>query len=446
MKRNLPFRRVLPCLSLSLALAFAATGAHAQPRIQLPDEASPPVETRSAAPPSMVPAPQMPLPSAVSGASGASAPGGAGTTTIGGYGQMDLKFTRVGFGNDFDGRANVRRVVLLVGHDWTDAIRSYVELEWENAVACAACQGVAEVEQAYVDATLLGPHLKVRAGLILVPMGIINRWHEPPLFFSVDRPSFDQSIIPSTWRELGVGLVGRLKDIWHGEIYLMTGLDPTRLGPDGIVGGRTSGVLTPVRDGAIVSRVEVEPWLGTVAGLSGYASDMAPNGAFYDANQVRLSPHFPLYGWAFDARARRAGFELRLVAAQFFMPRSGALMETYAVTGARYYNPSSVDPNGGPVPDRTQGAYLELGYDLLRLASPGTAAQLLVFGRAESYNSQAAVPRPYQPNGKFDVNELTLGLSFLPIPQVVAKADLQMRDRRYGLDEMQIDFGIGWLF
>ena len=369
------------------------------------------------------------------------------TTTIGGYGQLDLKFRRVGFGNDFDGRANVRRVVLLVGHQWTDSIRSYVELEWENAVTCSACQGVTEVEQAYVEAAIApsiwGHKLAVRAGLILVPMGIINRWHEPPVFFSVDRPSFDQSVIPSTWRELGAGLVGRVSDRWRGELYLMTGLDPSHLGPDGIGGGRSSGMLAPVRSGALVGRVEFEPWLGTVAGLAGYASDMAPNGAFYDASGARVSPHFPLLGWAVDARSRHAGFELRLVAAQFFLPRSGALMDTRRADGSRYY----VDPaTTGAVPNRTQGGYLELGYDLLRAIWPGTSAQLLVFARAEHYDTQAAVPVPFRPQGQFTVDEFTAGLSFLPIHQVVAKADFQLRDRRYGLDELQINFGIGWLF
>jgi hypothetical protein len=370
-------------------------------------------------------------------------PRSSATTTIGGYGQLDLKFLRVGFGNDFDGRANVRRVVLLVGHQWTDAIRSYVELEWENAVTCAACQGIAEVEQAYLEAAILGPQLAVRAGLILVPMGIINRSHEPPAFFSVDRPSFDQSIIPTTWRELGVGLVGRLHDRWRGELYLMTGLDPTHLGPDGIGGGRSSGMLAPVRSGALIGRIELEPWLGAVAGLSGYASDMGPNGAFFDASGARVWPHFPLFGWAFDARARRAGSELRLVAAQFFMPRSGALMDTRRADGSLYYpDPATT----GAIPNRTQGGYVELAYDLLRLVSRGTTAQLLAFARAEHYDTQAAVPFPFHAQGQLDVNELTAGLSLLPIRQVVAKADFQLRDRRYGLDELQINFGIGWLF
>ena len=424
--------RLVAGVAIALAIGVAARPAQADPQIEMP----------GAPAPTMLP-PTMPPPTAMAPASVAVAPAGAGATVIGGYGQMDLKFLRTGFGNDFVGRANLRRVVLLVAHHWTDDIRSYVELEWENAVACAACQGVAEVEQAYLEGSLLGPNLKLRAGLILVPMGIINRYHEPPVFFSVDRPSFDQSIIPSTWRELGVGLVGRLHEIWHGELYLMTGLDPTHLGPDGIVGGRSSGVLAPVRTGALVGRLEVEPRLGTIAGLAGYAGDMGPNGEFYDANGVRQSPHFPIFGWSFDARARRAGFELRVVAAQFFMPRSGALMDARRADGSLYYP----DPGTtGAVPNRTEGAYAELGYDLCRLLWRATSAQLLAFARVEHYDTQAAVPFPFRPQGQFTVNEFTAGLSFLPIRQVVAKADFQLRDRRYGLDEMQINFGLGWLF
>jgi hypothetical protein len=274
-------------------------------------------------------------------------------------------------------------------------------------------------------------------------MGITNRWHEPPVFFSVDRPSFDQSIIPSTWRELGLGLVGRLYDRWRGELYLMTGLDPTHLGPDGIGGGRSSGMLAPVRSPAVVGRIEFEPRLGAVVGLAGYGSDMGPNGAFFDQSGARVWPHIPLFGWALDARARLAGFEVRAVAAQFFLPRSGALMTTRKADGSLYYpDPATT----GAVPNRTEGGYLEAAYDVLRLMWPSTNAQLLVFARAEHYDTQAAVPVPYSPQGQFNVNEFTAGLSFLPIHQVVAKADFQLRDRRYGLDELQLNFGIGWLF
>jgi hypothetical protein len=45
-----------------------------------------------------------------------------------------------------------------------------------------------------------------------------------------------------------------------------------------------------------------------------------------------------------------------------------------------------------------------------------------------------------------NVQEGTFGLSYRPIPSVVVKADVQLRDREYGLDEQQWDVGIGYMF
>ena len=66
--------------------------------------------------------------------------------------------------------------------------------------------------------------------------------------------------------------------------------------------------------------------------------------------------------------------------------------------------------------------------------------------RAEHYDTQAAVPDFFAPRGDFTVNELTMGFSYLPIQHVVGKADVQLRDRRFGLDELLINFGVGWMF
>jgi hypothetical protein len=148
-------------------------------------------------------------------------------------------------------------------------------------------------------------------------------------------------------------------------------------------------------------------------------------------------------GWAFDARLRRGPFEARAVAAQFFLPKAGALLSAYRADGTLYYpNPTA----NGAIPNRTQGGYVELACDVLRFLIPSTSQQLLPSVRAEHYNTQAAVPSPYTPRGDLKVNELTIALNYLPIRQVVAKADVQLRDRRYGLDELQIDFGLGWMF
>jgi hypothetical protein len=148
-------------------------------------------------------------------------------------------------------------------------------------------------------------------------------------------------------------------------------------------------------------------------------------------------------GGAFDARLRRGPLEARVVAAQFFLPRSGALLDARRADGSFYF-PSPTET--GAVPNRTQGGYVELACDVLYFLAPGSAQQLLPFVRAERYDTQAAVPRPFLPRGELRVNELTMGLQYLPIRQLVAKADVQLRDRRYGLDELQINFGLGWMF
>ena len=74
-----------------------------------------------------------------------------------------------------------------------------------------------EVEHAngmYVEQAFFSKHhfiFDFRAGLILVPMGIVNEYHEPT-FNGVERPNLDGKIIQTTWRELGAGFTGKLSD------------------------------------------------------------------------------------------------------------------------------------------------------------------------------------------------------------------------------------------
>lgn len=152
-------------------------------------------------------------------------------TVIGGYGQFTLTSLKVGPDRDFDTRANVRRLVLFVAHDLSESVQFYGELEWENAMICRDCDGAVEVEQAFVDWKLLGEALTLRAGLVVLPLGIQNQWHEPPVFNGVERTSTEQAVIPTTWRELGLGITGRLGELYRYELYLTTTLDPSALGP-----------------------------------------------------------------------------------------------------------------------------------------------------------------------------------------------------------------------
>jgi hypothetical protein len=91
-----------------------------------------------------------------------------------------------------------------------------------------------------------------------------------------------------------------------------------------------------------------------------------------------------------------------------------------------------------------QGGYVELGYDVFHELHLGH--QLVPFVRLETYDTQAAVPKGYEKNPFLDVDEMTAGLSYRPIAQLVFKADVQLRDRRLGYDELQLDGGLGYMF
>lgn len=369
------------------------------------------------------------------------APAGGGHTGVGGYAQLQAEWLAVGPDPTVTGTASVRRLVLFVAHDfshWNLPIRTLTELEWEHAIAGDGQPGSVEVEQAWLAWDLAGPALALRAGLVLVPMGIVNLVHEPPAFHGVDRPRFDQTVIPSTWRELGAGLTGSPGHLRY-EVYVLTALDPSGLDDRGIVGGRALGALAPARAAAFSGRLEVEPRWGWVAGVSGYGSDAGPAGEWYDATGHRLDLSLPVVGVAAHARARHRGFEFRAVGAHWWLPESDDLMEAHRADGSPYFPEGS-----GTVPTRIGGGYVELAWNVLHLTA--SDQELLPFARLEHYDTQLAVPEGWEANPLRTVDEATFGLTYRPVPAVAFKGDVQFRDRRYGDDEIGWSLGVGWMF
>ena len=80
------------------------------------------------------------------------------------------------------------RMVLLFGYKFNDKVQFVTEIELEHVEEVY-------VEQAFLQYSL-NDHVNLRGGLMLVPMGIINEYHEPTTFNGVDRPSVDKSIVP----------------------------------------------------------------------------------------------------------------------------------------------------------------------------------------------------------------------------------------------------------
>jgi len=119
--------------------------------------------------------------------------------TLGGYAQIDYN-QAIGGGSLNTGLLDVHRLVLMFGYKFSDKVQFITEVEFEHVREVY-------VEQAFLQYEIL-PWLKLRSGLMLIPMGIINEYHEPSTFNGVERPNLDKYIVPSTWREIGAGFAG----------------------------------------------------------------------------------------------------------------------------------------------------------------------------------------------------------------------------------------------
>src|SRR5258708_4023143 len=167
-------------------------------------------------------------------------------------GYMDLQFSK---SSDRDAVLDFRRFVLLFAHRFSDRIRFVSELEVEHAlVEGGEDKGELELEQAYLD-FLVDRRFNIRAGQMLVPVGIINERHVPPVFNGVERPFVDTVIIPSTWFEAGAGVHGELGRGLRYRAYVMAPLDAREFSADeGIREGRQKGGQGPAASAAFTGR------------------------------------------------------------------------------------------------------------------------------------------------------------------------------------------------
>src|SRR2546428_2112249 len=128
-------------------------------------------------------------------------------TTVGGYGEVHYTNST---GPRTPAVVNLARFVVYLAHSFDDRLAFRSELEVEDAkVEGGKPGGEVGLEQAYLDYRL-ADWITLRTGLVLAPVGIINETHEPPTFNGVERPGFDHDVIPTTWREIGVGAVGTI--------------------------------------------------------------------------------------------------------------------------------------------------------------------------------------------------------------------------------------------
>jgi hypothetical protein len=353
--------------------------------------------------------------------------------SIGGYGELVYQ--------NFDGsndagapsgksdELDLLRGVVYVGYKWNDKWLLNSEFEWEHAADDKS--GEISVEFAYVERAIR-PEVNVRAGLLLVPMGLLNELHEPTVFLGARRPGIESAILPTTWRENGVGLFGEIGPVTYRS-YVVNGLDAKGFTAAGVRGGRQKGSKAKAEDFAWVGRLDWTASPGLIAGGSVYFGDSGQGLVDPESGDV-LGVSTRLVELHADWRWR--GFQARALWADAELDDVAGLNRALALTG---------DKSVGEAMD---GFYLEAGYDLFAGLIPtrGGGSRLVPFARWESYDTQAEVPAGFERSPANDVEVLTLGLHWFPFEQLVIKGDFQDIDNDAGTGVDQFNLALGWVF
>ncbi len=319
------------------------------------------------------------------------------------------------------------RFVLLFTHSFSDRVRFVSELELEHSLVGPEDEGELELEQAYID-FLLTRELNFRAGMLLVPVGIINERHEPPVFHGVERPFVDDVIVPSTWFDAGAGIHGEVGQGLRYRTYVMAPLDASGFTADqGIRDGRQKGAEANVRNIATTGRVEYVGLPGLWAGAS-----------FWRGKTGFAFPRIESQATVgeVDARYRVGELEARAQYAHVWLEGMDELNRALRTRGGQ---------PGANIARQIRGFYVEASYFVLPNPAPREAA---VFVRYENFDTQYRMPAGFQRLQQFDRDAWVVGFSYYPDPDVVLKLDYSVvRNQSDVINEPNsLNVGLGWWF
>lgn len=349
--------------------------------------------------------------------------GGQPSTALSGY--MDFHFNKAEFK---DGQLDFHRFVLLVTHNFNDRIRFVSELELEHAfVEGGEESGELELEQAYVD-FLLSRSFNVRAGMILMPIGIINERHEPPVYYGVERPFVDTVIIPTTWFEVGAGVHGELGRGWRYRAYVASPLNAEKFSAEeGLREGIQKGNRSNIGRLATTGRLEYVGVRGLTLGTSAWSG----------RSGFQFRPRFdvPVRLVEADARYARDRAEVRAEFARVAIDHAGDLNDAV-------FRQTGVNPN---VASTLRGAYVEGSY---RVLSGARIGDIGAFVRYENFDTQSRMPDGYVPLKQFDRDAWVVGLTYWPDADIAVKVDYSIVRNQSSTIAAPNSFnvGLGWWF
>ncbi|TAK96325.1 MAG: hypothetical protein EPO09_06200 [Aquabacterium sp.] len=352
-------------------------------------------------------------------------------TVLTGYGELNYnRYNKDSSRN----QADMRRFVLGMQHRLDAKTKIVTELEVEHGVSSADDKGEVEVEQAYAERQL-NDRWALRAGLFLMPSGLLNENHEPTAYYGVERNFVETAIIPSTWREGGLQLVGNFDNGLTVQTGLSTGFDVSKWASDdaetadsplGSVHQEMS--QAKAKDPAVFVALNWRGLPGLQLGGSWFSGNGGQGQPTAGGNKLRVNL------WDLHARYTLGALDLSSVYAR------GTISGT---ADFNMHNGISSGPDWYPIPKSFDGVYVQAAYKLWAWDD----LSLSPFVRAERFNtrkSYADLGLGLTPDAAATRQVYTLGANFNVGQGLVFKADVQ-RFKHDG-DNNRLDLGMGWSF
>ncbi len=343
-------------------------------------------------------------------AQGASSQGSSWTqkTRIGNYGEMHYSNldNQNGSGGQGDkDELDFHRFVFFLGHDFSDTTRMFAEVELEHSIAGDGADGEVELEQAYIEHDL-GSATRMKAGLFLLPVGLLNQTHEPDTFYGVERNNVEKNIIPTTWWEGGLSLAGEIAPGLSYETAFTSGLKlDAGEGQWMIRDGRQKVSEADASDPAYTANLKYTGITGLELGATvQYQQDLYQGEYGQDVDAWLYEAHLAYRNGPFGLRALAATWEIDDA---INAVKSGA--------------------------DTQEGWYVEPSWMLLR--------DLGIFARYSQWDNQAGGA------GDSQYSEWDLGFNYWLEEHVVLKLDYQFQDAPANQKELDgLNLGVGWSF
>lgn len=331
-------------------------------------------------------------------------------------------------------------VVIMLGKEFGKGWSMGTEIEFEHGGVEASIEvegdeaieieheiergGEVFLEQFWIQKSF-SESLNARAGMIIVPVGLINTRHEPDKFFTVFRQEGETTILPSTWHQIGVSLWGRIGN-WRYEAQLLPGLNYRLFSNSGWISGASASPYEYTVGNRLAAAVRIDNYSisNLRLGVSGYAGGVN-NDAFPTSVSSNGKVTKGVDGTVFVATA---DYEYK---GKHVVSRGNAdfgYLENAAAIGTS--NKNSDNSTFSPYQHSFVGKNAfalgtETGVDLLSFKG-NPEERLFLFGRYEYYDSY--VPSKGQTDYLWtDCSRIAAGINYQPISQVIIKAEFSER-------------------